>query len=545
MSSAAKNSAPGPGVFRLLAGISQDWSRNPSAMPTARKFLIFGVIAFGQFMALFDIQIVSASLHDVQAGLAAGPDEISWVQTAYLMAELVMVPLSGYLANVMSTRWLFTCSAGLFTLSSLMCGLSWNLSSMIAFRALQGFTGGAMIPTVFATGFTLFHGKQRALIPAILGAVSVLAPTLAPSVGGYITSVLDWRWLFFVNIVPGIAVTLLVSQLLRVDHARPELFAQIDWTHFAALAVFLGGVEYVLEQGPRYDWFTDSRIQIAAWCYFVAFILFLERSLYSANPLVKLTPFRKPTFIFASVFNFVIGVGLFSSIYLVPVYLGRVRGYDSLEIGETVFVVGIAQMLGVGISASLSQRIDMRIMITAGLSLFAASLWLTSSMTSAWGFNELLWPQLLRGFALMLCIVPSVNMALAGFPPAELKFASGLFNLMRNLGGAVGIAVVNTLLQDQTRRSTLRLGEAMANNVSVVGDQVARLAGQLASIAPDPREATLMAQALLGRVAGREALTLAFDDVFRLLSWLFVAALVMVPFCRPAANVAPPSEAGH
>jgi DHA2 family multidrug resistance protein len=145
----------------------------------------------------------------------------------------------------------------------------------------------------------------------------------------------------------------------------------------------------------------------------------------------------------------------------------------------------------------------------------------------------------------MLCIVPSVNMALAGFPPAELKFASGLFNLMRNLGGAVGIAVVNTLLQDQTRRSTLRLGEAMANNGSVVGDQIARLAGQLTSIAPDPREATLMAQALLGRVAGREALTLAFDDVFRLLAWLFIAALVMVPFCRPAANVAPPAEAGH
>lgn len=545
MSSATRDLRSGSRLSGLFSGLSQDWSDNPSAMPTARKFLIFGVMAFGQFMALFDIQIVSASLNDVQAGLGAGPDEISWVQTAYLMAELVMVPLSAYLANAMSSRWLFTCSAALFTLSSLMCGLSWNLNSMIAFRALQGFTGGAMIPTVFATGFTLFHGKQRALIPAILGAVSVLAPTLAPSVGGYITNVLDWRWLFFVNIVPGIAVTVLISQLLRVDRAKPDLFGRIDWTHLAALTVFLGGVEYVLEQGPRYDWFTDSRIQIAAWCAFVAFVLFLERSFYSANPLVKLTPFRKPTFIFASVFNFVIGVGLFSSIYLVPVYLGRVRGYDSLQIGGTVFVVGIAQIFGVGLSASLSQRIDMRIMITAGLSLFAASLWLTSSMTSAWGFDELLWPQALRGFALMLCIVPSVNMALAGFAPAELKFASGLFNLMRNLGGAVGIAVVNTLLQDQTRRSMLRLGEAMGNNAGEVGDQIGRLASQLTSIAPDPREATLMAQALVGRVAGREALTLAFDDVFRLLAWLFIAALVMVPFCRPAANVAPPTEAGH
>lgn len=152
-----------------LKALGQDWSDNPAEMPTSRKFLIFWVMAFGQFMALFDIQIVSASLNDVQAGLAAGPDEISWVQTAYLMAELIMIPLSGYLSQAMSTRWLFSMSAGFFTLSSLLCGFSWNIESMIAFRALQGFTGGAMVPLVFATGFTIFKGKQLAIIPAILG----------------------------------------------------------------------------------------------------------------------------------------------------------------------------------------------------------------------------------------------------------------------------------------------------------------------------------------------------------------------------------------
>jgi DHA2 family multidrug resistance protein len=514
-------------------------------MPTARKFLIFGIMAFGQFMALFDIQIVSASLNDVQAGLAAGPDEISWVQTAYLMAELVMIPLSGYLAHAMSTRWLFALSAGLFTLSSLLCGLSWDLGSMIFFRAVQGFTGGAMIPTVFATGFTIFHGKQRALIPAILGAVSVLAPALAPTAGGLITEYLDWRWLFFVNIVPGIAVTLLTSQLLRVDHAKPELFGKIDWSHFGALAVFLGGLEYVLEEGPRHDWFGDPTIATAGWFSAVAFVLFLERSFFSANPLVKLSALRKPTFAFASIFSFVTGVGLFSSIYLVPLFLGRVRGYDSLQIGETVFVVGVAQILGVAVSASLSQRIDLRIMIGVGLSLFAASLWLTSSMTSSWGFSELFWSQGLRGLALMLCIVPSVTMALAGFEPAELKYASGLFNLMRNLGGAVGIAVVNTMIQDDTRVATLRLGEAMGHDSARITDQVAQVANRLTAVVPDPRQATLLAQEVFGRVVNREAITLAFDDVFRLLAWIFILALVMVPFCRPPTDVAPPPDAAH
>ena len=251
-------SMAGRALTGSLRSLGQDWSANPSAMPTARKYLIFGVMAFGQFMALFDIQIVSASLNDVQAGLAAGPDEVSWVQTAYLIAELVMIPLSGYLASAMSTRWLFAFSAGMFTLSSLMCGLSWSIGSMIAFRAIQGFTGGAMVPLVFAVGFTIFTGKQRALIPAILGTVSVLAPTLGPSAGGAITQALDWRWLFFINIVPGVIVTLLSSQIVRVDRPNLAMFGRIDWSHFVATAVFLGGLEYVLEEGPRKDWFGDT-----------------------------------------------------------------------------------------------------------------------------------------------------------------------------------------------------------------------------------------------------------------------------------------------
>src|SRR4051812_13026834 len=178
---------------------------NPADLPNARKYLIFGVMAFGQFMALLDIQIVAASLNDVQAGLSAGPDEISWVQTGYLMAELVMIPFSAFLAQAMSTRWLFALSAGLFTLASALCGMAWDIDSMVAFRVIQGFVGGAMIPTVFATGFALFTGKERAMIPAILGMVSVLAPTLGPTVGGWLTDVAGWRSIFYVNIVPGIA----------------------------------------------------------------------------------------------------------------------------------------------------------------------------------------------------------------------------------------------------------------------------------------------------------------------------------------------------
>jgi DHA2 family multidrug resistance protein len=502
-------------------------------------------MAFGMFMALLDIQVVAASLNDIQAGLSAGPDEISWVQTAYLMAELVMIPFSAFLAQAMSTRWLFTASAGLFTLCSLLCGLAWNMESMTTFRALQGFTGGAMIPTVFSVGFILFPGKERAAIPAILGMVSVLAPTLGPTLGGLITEYISWRWIFFINIVPGIAVTLLVPSLLRIDQANLSMFRRIDWLHLISMAVFLGGLEYVLEEGPRLDWFGDHRIAVSAWLSLIGLVLFLERSFFSSAPIVKLLAFRRPTFAFACLFNFVIGFGVFSSTYLIPVYLGRVRGFNSLQIGTAVFIIGLAQIISTVIAARLSERVDGRFVIGVGLPLFAFSLYLTSLATAQWGAGELFWPQIVRGLSTMLCIVPSVGMALTGFEGADLRSASAVFNLMRNLGGAVGIAVVNTWLQDNTRIAAARFGEALGQNAHAMTDAIADLARRLAMLTPDPSRALLDARGLVAQVVSRESLTLAFDDVFRVMCWMFLAALVMVPFAKRAEGPASSPAESH
>lgn len=374
-----------------------------AGMSDRRKLVIFGLMAFGQFMALLDIQIVAASLNSIQAGLSAGPDEIAWVQTAYLMAEIVMIPLAAFLSQAISTRWLFTASAGLFTISSLMCGLAWDIDSMIAFRAIQGFVGGAMVPTVFATGYALFDGPRRAMIPAILGMVSTLAPTLGPSVGGWITEAVNWRWLFFMNIVPGVAVTVLLPILGKVDTAQPAMLKKIDWLHVASLAVFLGGLQYVLEEGPRHEWFGDVGVATAAWLSLVGAVVFFERTFFSTMPVLKLTPFRRPTFVMACVLNLVIGFGLYSATYLTPVFLGRVRGYSSLEIGTTVFVSGLTMAMAAPLAARLSQRVDLRILIGVGFSLFALGLWMFSYIGPEWGFWQLFAPQAVRGFAILLC----------------------------------------------------------------------------------------------------------------------------------------------
>jgi DHA2 family multidrug resistance protein len=311
------------------------------------------------------------------------------------------------------------------------------------------------------------------------------------------------------------------------------MLGRIDYAHLASLATFLGCLEYVLEEGPKRDWFGDPLIQGVAWISLVAFALFLERSFASKGPIVKLTPFRRPTFAFACGFNLVIGFGLYSSTYLIPVYLGRVRGYDSLQIGETVFVAGVAQVLSVAIAARASQTVDPRLVVVIGLSLFAASLWMASGMTPEWGFAAFLGPQLLRGFAIMLCIVPSVGLALNGFMGAELRYASGLFNLMRNLGGAIGIATVNTWLADDTRIDAARLGQGLGEAGRRAPEVIARLAGRIAGAVPDPALAARMAQGEFAGLVGRAALTSAFNDVFRLMAWMFIAAIAMAPLCRP------------
>lgn len=517
----------------------------PGALSDSRKLLIFGLMAFGQFMALLDIQIVAGSLNSIQAGLSAGPDEIAWVQTAYLMAEIVMIPLAAFLSQALSTRWLFTASAALFTISSLMCGLAWDINSMIFFRALQGFTGGAMVPTVFATGFAMFEGPKRAMIPAILGVVSTLAPTLGPTVGGWVTEVADWRWLFFMNIVPGLAVTIILPMLGKVDEANPSMLKRIDWLHVASLALFLGALQYVLEEGPKHEWFNDKTVQTAAWFSFVGCVVFFERTFFSKMPVLKLTPFKRPTFAMACVLNLVVGFGLYGATYLTPVFLGRVRDFSSLQIGLTVFITGIAMFATAPIAARLSTKVDGRYVIAVGFSLFAAGLWLFSGITQDWGFAELFWPQVIRGLAILLCIVPAVGMALNGVAPSELKYASGLFNLMRNLGGAVGIAVANTWLLDFTREHMLRLSEALGQAPERATAMMQGLAQHASGWTPDAARALAMAQSEMGRIVSRQAMTLAFADTYRLMAWLFLGALIIVPFCKPAPLNAPPPPDAH
>ena len=508
-------------------------------MPTMsrrKKLLIFSMMAFGQFMALIDIQIVASSLNEVQSGLSAGPAEISWVQTSYLMAELVMIPFAGFLARALSTRWLFALSAGLFTLASALCGMAWNIESMIAFRALQGFVGGAMVPTVWATGFMLFTGKDAAVASTILGVVTMLAPALGPSVGGWITDAIGWRWIFYINLLPGAVIAVLSVMLIRVDRAEPSLLRRFDWSHLFAMAICLSGLEYVLEEGPRHGWLRDPAIAVVSWVSLVAFALFVERSFHASVPVVRLTPLGRRSFLFASLITAVVSAAIFAATYLVPLFLGRVRGFSSAEIGTTVCVTGLGMLVSAPVTVRLLQRIDPRLVMALGLGVFFVSLWLFSEIGPEWGFAELFLPHFLRGVAGMLCVVPAANIALAGLVGEELQHATGLFNLLRNLGGAIGIAGVNTWLQDDTRLHLARFGEALGSQGQAAQQALSELASRFELGSGDAAQALQMGQRAIERLIARESLTLAFDDSFRLMAWMLLATFLLLPLCRVSAN---------
>jgi len=501
-----------------------------------RKLIAFLSMVFGMFMAILDIQIVSASLTEIQAGLAASANEITWVQTAYLIAEVVMIPLSGYLSRAMGTRLLFAISAGGFTAASLMCGLSTSINEMIVWRAIQGFIGGGMIPTVFATAYIVFPRSRMGLVSPMIGLVATLAPTIGPTVGGYLTNALSWHWLFFINIVPGLAVT--AAAILLIDFDRPDwsLFRNFDWAGLIFLAGFLGALEYVLEEGPRNDWFGDDTVLLMAWVSGLSAIVFFVRVLTARQPIVDLRAFRDRNFGLGSLFSFVLGIGLYGLTYLYPVYLAQVRGYDALMIGETMFVSGVFMFLSAPAAGRLSTTLDPRYMLIAGFLSFAAGTYWMTWLTKDWDFWELFWPQVFRGVGLMTAMIPINNIALGTLPPARVKNASGLFNLTRNLGGAVGLAALTTILNDRTDLHLARLHEAVTWARQPVIEVLNDMMQRFSSFGGD---AQLMAVKQLSMIAHRQGVVMAFADVFLALTVLFVGlACLALIMKRPSQAIA-------
>jgi DHA2 family multidrug resistance protein len=404
---------------------------------------------------------------------------------------------------------------------------------MIFWRAVQGFIGGGMVPTVFASTYTIFPRSKQPMIVPMIGLVATLAPTIGPTVGGYLTDALSWHWLFFINIGPGIVVT--AAALALIDFDRPDfaLFRHFDWWGLGFMAAFLGSLEYVLEEGSRWDWFDDSTITLLAVVSALSAAAFFARVLMARSPIVDLSAYANRNFALGSLFSFVLGIGLYGLTYLFPVYLEEIRGYNALMVGETMFVSGAAMFLSAPLVGKLVTKLDPRFVMMAGFFIFAAGSWQMTYVTKDWDFYELLWPQIFRGVGMMLAIVPITNLALGTLPPERLKNASGLFNLARNLGGAVGLAALNTVLNHRIDLHLARLHEAVTWSRQPAQEMLANLTARFHDFGGD---AQAMALRQLMMLARREGTVMGFADVFLMFTVLFLAfgALALV-MRRPAA----------
>lgn len=505
-----------------------------------KLLLGFGAMVLGQFMAILDIQIVAASLPQIQAGLGASADEISWIQTAYLIPEVVMIPLSGYLARMWGTRNVYLMSCAGFVVMSIATGLSTNIDMMIVTRALQGFLGGAMIPTVFSVAFTAFPPARRTTASVVMGLIVTLAPTVGPTLGGHLTESLSWHWLFFINAPIGVVVFLMVWRWGDFDKGDPGLARGFDWFGLAFMAVFLMSLQYVLEEGAKNDWFADDEILLLAVVAAVSGVVFVWRSLSYFRPIVELRAFRNRNFLIGVTMTFVSGASLFGGTFLLPLFLGRVRDYSASEVGTTMVISGLSMFLTAPIAGRLVRKVDPRILMFGGFAMVAWGMWLGHAVTADWGFWEFAALQAFRGVGVMIAMIASQTVTMSTLPPAMVPNASGLVNLSRNVGGAMGLALLNTTLTQKTALHMAELSSRVSTANTTAQDMIAGLVARFEQLGvTDPTGAAYKAfQGMLME----QATVLAFGDGFVVLAAAGAVAAVAALFAAPAKAVAAPAE---
>lgn len=489
----------------------------------------FSMMCVGMFMAILDVQVVATSLPAMQVALGIPPDQMSWVQTSYLIAEVIAIAMTGFLTRLLGMRRLFVLATSIFTAASLGCAASNSFEALIGWRLLQGFAGGTLIPAVFSAVFILFPVQRQAIATTLAGVLAVLAPTVGPVVGGWITETYSWHWLFLINIAPGIIAAVIAGLLLPKGPIRLEEAKTLDLVSLVLMALALASLEIALKEAPQRGW--TSGLVVALLILSVASLSgFLKRTLRAVHPVVSLSTFADRNFTIGCLLSFVLGMGLFGSVYLMPVFLAFVRGHNALEIGMIMLVTGVAQLCVAPIAVGLEQRFDARVLSAMGFILFATGLAMSTAQTPQTDYDAMFWPQVVRGVGIMLCLLPPTRLALGGLALDRVPDASGLFNLMRNLGGAIGLALIDTVIYGRTAGHVTALTEKLTAGDVPTLQFVGIPLDIFAARQPGPLDAA--SKAMLQPLIEKAGLTMAINDAWLMLAIVTAAVLVCVPFCR-------------
>jgi MFS transporter, DHA2 family, multidrug resistance protein len=495
----------------------------------------FAGMVIGQFMAILDIQIVAASLADIQAGVGASADEIAWVQTSYLLAEVVIMPLTAYMCRLWSTQRTFLVCCIAFIATSVLTGFSTSFEMMIFTRALQGLAAGAMIPAVFAVAFSAFPRERQVTASVIIGLIVTLAPTVGPTLGGHITEALGWRWLFFINVPPGLLALFLVARWGDFDKGDPSLSKGVDWLGLGLMSVGLISIQYVLEEGAENSWFADDTVLWLTVLGVTTFSGFVWRQLTYRQPIINLKPFADRNFTLGVIMTLVSGIALFGGTFILPLFLAQIRGFSAGQVGTVMLISGITMFVTGPIAGRLVRMTDPRISVFFGFSLAAYGMWLGHGVTAEWGFWEFAALQSIRGFGVMFGMIASQVLTVATLQPSMMKDASAIVNLMRNVGGAVGLAMLSTVLGVQTRLHLTELSASLdpssSRAVAMIEGMTARYAAQGVA---DPEGA---AAKVMSMILHRQAALLAFGDAFFSLAATAAVAALLAFVAKPSPSM--------
>jgi DHA2 family multidrug resistance protein len=502
------------------------------------KLGITAVVMTGALMAMIDITIVNVALNDIRASFGTPLDQIGWVSTGYMMANIVVIPMTGWFQRRFGFRRYFAGSVALFSVASALCGLAWDLPSLVLFRALQGLGGGAIIPTAQAILFARYPKEEHGMAAAMFGLGAISGPLLGPTIGGYLIEISSWHWIFMVNVPIGIVATLLAFRFVQQPNFLPPKGeeARVDVLGIVLLAVGMASLQYVLEEGNREGW--DSLlILVLGAIAAVTLITFIVHELETEQPVVDLRVFAQRSYAAGTGLNFLTGFALFAGSYMFSLFAGSVIHYSALDIGKVFLVSGIVSIFVMPLMGRLAPKMDARILLMIGVLIVSGSQVVASRLTQAAGFWDMVHPNMIRSLGLGFIFIPVSVLALSDLPAHQRGSATGLFNLTRELGGSLGTALMGMLVSDDMKR----FGSYLSENINVYNPLVQENLSQTAmTVGSQTFQRDLVAESLLKLKVGNQAMVLSFENGFRWTALAMALGVVLVFLLkRPQGGAAP------
>ncbi len=489
-------------------------------------------VSLGSFLAIIDIQIINASLREIQGSLGLDLSESGWISTAYLIAEIVVIPLTGYLSKAFGMRKYILVNSALFIIASIFCGFSWNLHSMVVFRIIQGLTGGTLIPLSFQTMLTDLPESKRNLGLAIFGTTATLAPTLGPTVGGWLTENYGWRSIFYINLVPGLIMLSLIRYGMPKTLGDSSLIKKMDFMGAITLCLSLGTLTYILEEGAQNEWFNDNAIRICTLISLMSFALFIASQLLKKKPLLNLKLLLERNFGLSAMITTVAAMGLYGGVFATAVYLGQVHSYGPQDIGSVMMWIGIPQLFVMPFVPWLMRWVDLRLLAVIGFLLFAASNYLNAHLSFAYAGEQFQTSLILRAIGQPLFMIPLSALAMGMISKEEAGNASSIYNVVRNLGGSLGIALTTNFLVTRTQLHFMRSVASIDFQGPVVSLNTTELYRTYLQLGQTKSEAMSSVGGDILKLAYREAMVQSFGDVFFLTSIVLASCIILILFIK-------------